>query len=92
MATNQPRRQDNVLAVRQEPVIGRRQGTPLSSHSMSSCSPPSSPDPLTAEATPPPPSHHHSNSADATLQEVTDQMSRALAQFDDLLGVAQTTL
>lgn len=39
-----------------------------------------------------PPCHHHSGSADATLLDVTDQMSRALAQFDELLGVAQTSL
>ena len=37
-------------------------------------------------------SHAHSDSVEASLQEVTDQMSRALAQFDDLLGVVQTSL
>lgn len=95
MVTNESIKQASVqgqsVASKQDPVTGRRHGTPFSSHS-SSCSPPSSPDPITDETTPPPPSHHHNNSADATLQEVTDQMSRALAQFDDLLGVAQTTL
>lgn len=40
----------------------------------------------------PPPSHTHTDSMEACLQEVTDQMSQALAQFDDLLGVAQTSL
>ena len=44
------------------------------------------------DATPPPSAASHHHSVDATLQDVTDQMSRALAQFDDLLGVAQTSL
>ena len=36
--------------------------------------------------------HSINDSLDDSLQEVTDQMSRALAQFDDLLGVVQTSL
>ena len=46
----------------------------------------------TNEVLPRPASHTHSDSVEASLQEVTDQMSRALAQFDDLLGVVQTSL
>lgn len=40
--------------------------------------------------------HHRHESSDAvtvaTLREVTEQMSQALAEFDDLLGMAQTSL
>ena len=88
----------------QSPVQGRGgcsiPVTSLSPPTLAYVPPPSIPPPsaashhhsVDATCTPPPSAASHHHSVDATLQDVTDQMSRALAQFDDLLGVAQTSL